>query len=167
MSTLIGIDLGVRKLALAVFYEDVLAGAAEYTSPADLPRDVQLSELGHFALGQAHLHDADSVWIEDVLLGNNAGYSLALAETKGAVMGSLSHLRPGCDIRAVNNKTWKKEILSNGNAGKDTVRNYIHASHPAYAPLCDGDQDRYDAACVGLYGLRILARAGDLHLTSE
>lgn len=164
---LIGIDLGVRKIALALFVENELAITHAYEAIEELPRDMQLLELGHYALDLALLHDVDSVWIEDVLVGNNRKYSLALAETKGAVMSGLSHLRPLCDIRTVNVKEWKREIVGNGNAGKDMVSNYIHATHPGYAALCDGDQDRIDATCVGLYGLRITARASHLHLAPE
>ena len=97
-------------------------------------------------------------------MGNNRKYSLALAETKGAVLGSLSHLRPACDIRTVNVKAWKKEVVGNGNAGKEQVSNYIVATHPAYAAVCDGDQDRIDATCVALYGLRITSRVRELRL---
>lgn len=164
---LVGIDLGVHKIALAVFLENSLAVTHVYEASADLPRDVQLLEMGHYAMSLAHLHSVDSIWVEDVLVGNNRKYSLALAETKGALLGALSHLRPVTDIRTVNVKEWKREIVGNGNAGKDTVMNYMVATHPAYAAQCDGDQDRIDATCVGLYGLRITARASDLHLSSE
>lgn len=163
MSTLIGIDLGVHKIALAVFIGNSLAVTHSYESTAQ-ERDQQLMQLGHYALDVVQLHAADAVWIEDVLVGNNHKYSLRLAETKGAVLGSLAHLRPGCDLRMVNVKAWKKEVVGNGNAGKEQVSNYIVATHPAYAAVCDGDQDRIDATCVGLYGLRITARAAELRL---
>ena len=55
--------------------------------------------------------------------------------------------------------------FGNGNADKDAIRDYIHVTHPAYALLCDGDQDRYDACCVGLYGLDVLAGSEGLKLT--
>lgn len=166
---LIGIDLGIYKVALALFTEDKLSHTQVYEADHDIPRDHQLAEIGSFVSNAALLHNADSVWVEDVLAGNNIKYSLSLAETKGAVLTSLHPLRPynGCDIRTVNVGTWKKEVIGNGNASKDQVKDYIYVTHPAYAPLCGDDQDLCDAACVGLYGLLITSGAKDLQLTSE
>jgi len=158
---LIGIDLGVHKIALAVFTEDELSVTHSYVSDAPM-RDVQLLELGHYALGIAHLHDVDQVWVEEPLLGNNHKYSLAIAETKGAILGSISHLRPNVDIQTVNVQRWKKTVIGRGNATKEQIRDYIDVTHSAYAPLCDGDQDRYDATCIGIYGLLLNARAAQL-----
>jgi Holliday junction resolvasome RuvABC endonuclease subunit len=165
---LAGIDLGVRKIAISVFEEDTMVSGHVYESPAAQDRSQQLMELGHFAHDICLMAKADSVWIESVIVGNNRKYSLGLAETLGAVLGDLGHLfLSGVRIRTVDNKAWKKEIVGNGNADKAAVRNHIVETHPAYAPVCGEDQDLYDAACIGLYGLRISGRALHLHLTSE
>jgi Holliday junction resolvasome RuvABC endonuclease subunit len=162
---LIGIDLGVHKLAMAFFMGNTLADTTAWEAPNDAPRDVQLRELAGAAHEWAVLHEADQVWVEDVLLGNNHKYSLAIAELKGAVLASLGQMRyRGTDVRVVNVASWKREVIGKGNATKEQVRNYIDVTYPPYAPLCDGDQDRYDATCVGLYGLRISARADSLRL---
>jgi Holliday junction resolvasome RuvABC endonuclease subunit len=165
---LIGIDLGTRKIAMALFVHRELVHAYAHESAPDLARDIQLGVLASFAHDLCLLHGAASVWIEDTIIGNNRKYSIQLAEIKGAVMGNLSQLRlsQGTDVRLVDNKTWKKEVCGNGNADKAAVRDYIHASHPAYAPLCGDDQDLYDAACIGLYGLGVLERATDLRLST-
>jgi Holliday junction resolvasome RuvABC endonuclease subunit len=163
--TVMGVDLGIHKIAVALFSQTALVHAQGFTSDSTL-RDVQLHELGMVAQGLAMSHQADSIWIEDTLVGNNRKYSMQLAEAKGAVLSALSHLRggQGTDIRLVNVGTWKKQVCGNGHASKEQVRNYITESHPSYAPLCEGDQDLYDAACIGLYGLQILARAEHLRL---
>ena len=167
--TLIGIDLGIHKVALSVFTEGE-AGFTLYVTEAfetdAQERDLQLMELGAFCYDTAHFHDADSVWIEKPILGNNRKYSLQLAETYGAVLCDLGMLRVanGLDTRSVDNLVWKKEVVGKGNASKDDIRNYIHDVHPAYAAFCGDDQDRYDACCVGLYGLGVLDRASHLSL---
>jgi Holliday junction resolvasome RuvABC endonuclease subunit len=165
---LVGIDLGIHKLALACFTGNTLIDARVVTSDA-AQRDVALREITMAAhVLCSAVWDADAIWVESPLVGNNMKYSLALAETNGALLASLAQLRMrGCDIRSVNVSTWKKEVVGKGNASKEQVSNYIVATHPAYAPFCDGDQDLTDAACIGLYGLRISSRAADLHLTSE
>jgi Holliday junction resolvasome RuvABC endonuclease subunit len=163
---LVGIDLGVRKIAMAVFEGDSLVNVGVHEASNTLPRDLQLLEVASYAHDYGQLHEADSIWIEDTIIGNNRRYSIRLAETKGAIMADLANLRQmnGTDVRLVDNQTWKKHVVGDGHATKETVQNYIRATHPAYAPLCGEDQDLYDAACVGLYGLTITERAGDLHL---
>jgi Holliday junction resolvasome RuvABC endonuclease subunit len=162
---LVGIDLGIHKIALAVFVEGTLVHAEAYEVDDD-DRGVQLAKLGSRTSGLAFLHDADSIWIEDVIIGNNRKYSLRLAETKGAVLASLAlnFIQKGAVTRLVDNQVWKKHVVGSGNATKDMVKDYIEVVHPAYAPLCGDDQDLYDAACVGLYGLQILDRAAHLQL---
>jgi Holliday junction resolvasome RuvABC endonuclease subunit len=162
---LIGIDLGVHKIAMALFINNELADAISWEAPYNIPRDRQLRELAGVAYDWGLGHDADQIWVEEPLMGNNHKYSLAISELKGAVLSHLNVLRSrGCDIRTVNVSSWKREVVGKGNATKEQVSNYIDATHPDYAPFCDGDQDRIDACCVGLYGLRISARADGLRL---
>ena len=156
---LLGIDLGIRKIAIAAFDKGVLVDAASFVSVAE-DRAFQLRELSLIAQSLAILHHAEAAWIEDTLVGNNRKYSLQLTELKGAVMSSLFTL----DVRTVNVQTWKREVVGNAHASKDQVRDYIHVTHGAYAPLCGDDQDRYDATCIGLYGLLITERARGLQL---
>ena len=155
---LMGVDIGIHKLALACF--GIEYHPDSWSVDPELPRAAQLHHLASYAHDLAGLMGIDVVWIEDTLVGNNVKYSIALAETKGAVMAALSDY----DVRLVNVGTWKKQVVGAGNANKDAVRDYIHVTHPAYAPLCGDDQDRYDATCIGLYGLQIMERAEGLRL---
>lgn len=162
--SVVGIDLGIHKIALFCItsgQEDAWDYPATHAE-----RDLQLSEIGAMAHDFCLLHGADSVWIEDVIIGNNRRYSLALAETMGAVLSDLAQMRMGhgTDMRRVDNKTWKKALIGNGNASKDDIRHYIDVTHPQYSPLCGEDQDLYDACCIALYGLQILDRAAHLQL---
>jgi len=162
--SIVGIDLGVHKIALVC----ITTGEQEawLYSATHPERDLQLSELGAMAHDFCLLHQADSVWIEDVIIGNNRKYSIGLAQTLGAVMADLAQLRmgQGTDICTVDNKTWKKALLGNGNASKDEIRDYIDVSQSGYAPQCEGEQDLYDATCIALYGQQILDRAAHLQL---
>lgn len=162
--TVVGIDLGVSKIALVCITQGEQTADAYHAEPGT--RDAQLLALAGYAHDFAILHDADSVWIEDVIIGNNRKYSIGLAQVLGAVLAELGQVRlhNGCDIRTVDNKTWKKTLIGNGNASKDDVRNYITEVHPVYAALCGQDQDLCDAACVALYGRTILDRARTLQL---
>lgn len=162
----IGVDLGTRKITCAIFHEGEegirLAAVPTYTTEGDKPRAVQLWGLGALASSLASLHDAEFVWIERAIMGNNIKYSLAIAEVVGAVSAACAQI--GSDVQLVDNTTWKREVLKNGHASKDDIRNYITVSHPAYALLCEDEQDAYDAACIGIYGITILDRASSLRL---
>lgn len=164
--SVVGIDLGISKIAVVVVFDDILMSPYIYECSPGKPRDVVLHELGVFAHTAIVTHAATSIWIEDTLIGNNRKYSIKLSETKGAVMSYLSHLRTsqGVDIQLVNNQTWKREIVGSGNADKEAVRNHIYDTHPAYAALCGDDQDLYDASCVALYGRQVTERAQHLQL---
>lgn len=102
------------------------------------------------------------------MVGNNTKYSIQLSQTMGAVQSQLAaHYRhKGAGIYTINVGTWKKKICGNGHATKDDIRYTLEQVNPEYARACDridGDelqyrvpiQDRYDAALIGLYGLRI------------
>jgi Holliday junction resolvasome RuvABC endonuclease subunit len=162
--SLVGIDLGVHKIAMYCITEGERE-AWSYEAPHP-HRDLQLLELGAMAHDFALLHGADTVWIEKVIIGNNRKYSIGLAETMGAVLSDLGQVRlhNGLDIRTVDNKAWKKALIGNGNASKEQIRDYIDVAQSAYAPLCGDDQDLYDACCIALYGRLIMDRATHLQL---
>jgi Holliday junction resolvasome RuvABC endonuclease subunit len=155
-----GVDLGIHKVALFLWDVDV-PHAVAWEAPHDYSRAQQLRHLAGYVHDMASTFDTNVVWIEDTLVGNNIKYSISLAETKGAVMAALAaHV----DVRLVNVSTWKKQVVGAGNANKDSVRDYIHVTHGAYAPLCGDDQDLYDACCVALYGLQIMEQSTNLRL---
>lgn len=121
-------------------------------------REQELNHLAQWTFDSIASYSDVRVFIEDGVIGNNRAYSIALAQTAGAVLSKLHCLHtPG--IFMVNNKTWKKEVLGNGNASKEIVRQWLDKTYPMYAASCDGDQDRYDATCVALYGCGVLERA--------
>lgn len=164
-----GIDLGIRKIALSAWRDDKLVSAEAWISPSS-HRANQLSDVAMYAMGFGVMWEPDHIFIEDTLVGNNVKYSLQLTEAKGAVLATLAPLMRLTELQGiftVNNKTWKKEVLGNGNAGKDEVRRYLDDRDSAYSVLCGNDQDRYDAACIGLYGYIIATRAESLQLADS
>lgn len=157
---LMGVDLGIHKVALFLCDGDV-PHAVAWECPEGYPRSKELHHLAGYVHDLASTFDIDSVWIEDTLVGNNVKYSIQLTEVRGAVMAALAmHM----DVRTVNVATWKKEVVGDGHANKDSVRDYIHVTHPDYAALCGSDQDLYDACCISLYGRQITERASGIRL---
>ena len=164
-----GVDLGVHKLSCAVLDDGPPGEPAllrvESMDIGEGARDLQLFALSGYVHDMALSMEVDSVWIEEIIVGNNRKYSLQLAEVKGAVLASMARVRMlnGTDTRTVDNKVWKRELIDNGNASKQEIKNYIIDTHPSYAPFC-GEQDEFDAVAIALYGLTISARAESLHL---
>jgi Holliday junction resolvasome RuvABC endonuclease subunit len=167
--TVLGVDLGIRKIAVAVITDGV-SGYTLYGVPrlvlTKQRREVELHKLATFLQAVSVTYDPDYVFIEKPIIGNNRKYSMQISEVCGAVMGGLgladSDSTPKVDL--VDNKTWKSELLANGNASKEEVQNYIIETHPAYAAFCGEDQDAFDACCIALYGCLILDRAKRLSL---
>jgi len=154
-----GVDLGIHKVACFLWDVD-LPHAFAWTAP-DQSRAQQLHHLAGYVHDMASTFDVSQVWIEDTLVGNNVKYSIQLTEVRGAVMAALAmHV----DVQLVNVATWKKQIVGDGHANKDSVRDYIHVTHGAYAPLCGDDQDLYDACCIALYGRHINDQSKNLRL---
>lgn len=165
MTRVMGIDLGIHKVAYALWDDGpTLLGAEAYEAQVTLrpeSRPRELMDIGDFVYEAAHHTKPDYVFIEDTLIGNNRKYSIQLAQVMGSVLSSLGLLATEQEVEVftVNVSTWKKQVVGNGNASKSLVKNYIDVVHSAYAVLCEGDQDRYDAACIGLYGLSVHDRA--------
>lgn len=155
-----GVDLGIHKVAMFGWDGEVPFAHATAVDPS-WSRAAQLHQLAGRVHDAALAHEVSGVWIEDTLIGNNRKYSLQLTEVRGAVMGALGRQ---WDVRLVNVATWKSQVVGDGHANKDSVRDYIHVTHGSYAPLCGDDQDLYDAACIALYGRQTMERARDLHL---
>jgi Holliday junction resolvasome RuvABC endonuclease subunit len=164
----IGVDLGIHKIAWSVWEDDVLKHTDAWVSTRPL-RHEELTELGSIFSGVIAMHEPDQIFIEDTMIGNNRKYSIQLSQTMGAILSACGlatqiHTMVGKDIPVipVNNKTWKREVIGNGNAAKDMVRFWLDDVSNAYSVLCGNDQDRFDAAAIGYYGYVISRRAEGL-----
>ena len=165
----VGIDLGIRKAAYAVWdHEEMLitTGAREVRPQH---RAAELTVISEWVLDVVYPiskreYEIVNVFIEEPLIGNNRKYSLNVAMTYGAVLAELGWLQNegSIAIYGVNVAHWKRGTVGVGNASKEQIKNYIHEIHSSYPALCGNDQDRIDAACIGLYGCRVSARADGL-----
>jgi len=167
--TVLGVDLGVRKVAVAVI-TDGIAGYTLYSIPRlELVKQIrshELHKLASFVQAVVSTYQPDYMFIEQPIVGNNRKYSMQLSESCGAVIGALGLSPEQTDpkVEMVDNNTWKKELLLKGHASKSDIQNYIVDTHPAYAAFCGDDQDAFDACCIALYGVQILDRASRLSL---
>jgi len=153
---IVGVDLGIRKIALSIWQDELLVHTAAFESKAGT-REKELMECADWLAVLVDYENPDYVIIEETLVGNNVKYSIKLAQMMGACLLRMAELQQ--DTLTVNVSTWKREVLGKGNASKDMVRDYLMSYNSVYPELCGWDQDRFDAACIGYYGFIIHRRA--------
>ena len=159
---IVGIDLGTRKAALAEFnitargVVTLRSCLAVYVHPTQ--RGKELSRLSH-DVGEICAH-ANYVFIEEPLVGRGVKASMQISQTAGAIMANLA--TRGIHNELVNVKHWKKDVVGNGNASKEMIKMWLNTHHTAYDAACEGDQDKVDACCIGLFGIATLERVDSL-----
>lgn len=152
-----GVDLGKNKAALSRFTNTgALIDVSYLELDTHLRRATNLHELAEWVRFQV---DSRAVlYIEEPLVGRNTRVSLELAQTAGAVMAACYR----CHITLVPVGSWKSSIVNAGNASKEQVAAWLKTNHPDWYEKCIGNQDRIDATCIGLYGVRVEQRATKL-----
>lgn len=88
------------------------------------------------------------VFIEQAVYVQNIKATLAIDAVINAVR--FTCIRLGIPYFIIDNKSWKKDVLGNGNASKEDIMRF--------AKVKWGDeiktQDEADAACIAMYGKR-------------
>ena len=88
-------------------------------------------------------------FIENSIYVQNFKTSVGITKTIGLVEALLGfHDVP---YFPVDNKSWKKDILSNGNASKDEI---MHFAKTRWGEEHITEQDYADASCIALYGVK-------------
>lgn len=158
-----GVDLGVRKAAIAILDGPNMLYVGAFESKA-VSRSTQLHEVAAWVLKHCIEHKVEAVYVEEPLVGRSTRVSLQIAQTAGGVLCTLDHLGHLSGPYLVSNTSWKKEVTGKG-AGKDIkkhIREWLDEMFPGYAAQCDGDQDQYDATCIAIYGERQQRLAAEL-----
>lgn len=92
----------------------------------------------------------DVVWLEEPVMGKSVRPTIVQSYVSGMVQGTVA--RTGARIHLVNNKTWKKVVVGNGNASKEDTTAFLKRHFPSCVRICGADQDLYDAAGLAIYG---------------
>lgn len=159
-----GMDVGTRRVALACpddlfTYRLSLEGTrARREYPNEWDAGARLGEMlaeavyARYGLSSAdHEFFAERPFPRTHGKGANPRTSVGQALSLGAI---ATHL-PG-RLSAWEPRVWKKELLGNGNAGKDHIRDWLTTHRPALAAAAD-TQDELDAFCIGTHGLQVVA----------
>jgi Holliday junction resolvasome RuvABC endonuclease subunit len=102
------------------------------------------------------------LFIEDPVMGRAGAKATVVQAQAHGVMQAVAIQCGVTSVYSVNNKTWKKDVVGYGNSSKEDVSAWLEREQPGLFRLCAGDQDLIDAACIGLYGQRILRLSAGL-----
>ena len=149
MIRIVGIDLDSKKIA-AVLFVDGEFNQLLFFQSKNKNTDERLFELYKYFESMVIKHlKPDKVFIEDSIYVANFKTSKALSESIGNVK-LLCRLNQ-IPFELVSNKTWKKEIIGNGNASKADIKKFVLEQKP---DLIDEPQDIFDSFCVAKFGVR-------------
>lgn len=148
---IVGIDPGMRRLTLY--------SSEGMRDEVEVAKDERWNELRSLA---DYLRTALQNWNrmktiqriyceEPVVAGaRNIRTTIGIAETVGMVLSC------GLPVTLVPVSSWKKEVIGNGSATKDQVREWYFGGH---TPGVEITQDTCDAAAITEYGVRDMDRA--------
>lgn len=164
MSRVFGMDLSSRKLAIVQLDLETDGNFAFWTFTADKKEKNRGKVLAYLNEELDSLFDIvmlgedDYVFVEHPVVGRGGAHAtIVQAQVQGVVLSS-SVLCGASGVYPVNVQTWKKDIVGNGRADKDRVREFLSESHPLLSELAGEDQDLVDASCVALYGKDVIHR---------
>ena len=153
-----GVDLGVRK---AHFFG---ASSTPILFSIDLAklqsRDLELKgmsfDIKNFFSNLLPEENGDIFFIEEPVLAGtrNIRIMMQIAQVSGVVASSI--ISPAYFVPV---SSWKKATVGKGNAKKEDIRHWLFTKFPLYSAACertDSPQDYADAACVAIYGSKML-----------
>lgn len=141
-----GVDVGMRRLAVACVEAEVYLSVDLGTKAGDRQREL----AGLCAWFSGKVDPEAEVWVETAIGGasGNMQTAIKLAMTVGALHGIA---RPG-HMFTVAPSSWKAAVVGHGHADKVDVARWVKTRLPASAKACAGDQDLLDAVCIATYG---------------
>lgn len=141
-----GVDVGMRRLAVACVEAEVYAAVDLGTKPGQRQRELQ-KLCGWF---EEQVPPEAEVWVETAIGGasGNLQTAIKLAMTVGALHG----VHRSGPMFTVAPSSWKAAVVGHGHADKDAVRDWVASRLPKSAKACAGVQDLYDAVCIATFG---------------
>ena len=135
----IGIDVNSKEVALAAMGNYVL----EFFSTIKIETLGLLVEDLKDVFG---VYKPDRINIEDSIYIQNYKTSKMIAEIVSAC--KIACEQAGFEWEIVSNKSWKKQVIGNGNATKEQIRKVIAEKYPQ---LQESSQDLIDATAIAMW----------------
>lgn len=151
MNPVIGVDCSTKRLAFVIL--DGPKGPVE-TFLVEAPKgkgwQLRLLALADEARHFFAQYNLCSVYVEEAPLGRGFRATLEVGYVVAATL--VEAMRAGHIVMPVNVSTWKKQVLGNGRADKDQIREW--ATEFIFKPAGiepPKEQDLHDAACIAAF----------------
>lgn len=153
MTIFLGVDPAAQRLDAVVIMSDGSWVLHKRTMPKDIvERCVVAQRWIESIVKPLCAIDIVEAGVEEPVLSGftrrSGNGSLPVAKVHGALLAGAA--RAGARVTPMNNKTWKRTIVGNGNAGKPQVNLWVRKHWPALWVEANGRQDTCDAACIAL-----------------
>tara|TARA_R110002020_G_scaffold12392_4_gene45403 strand:+ start:490 stop:945 length:456 start_codon:yes stop_codon:yes gene_type:complete len=143
-----GIDCSSKAVHLAIIDdEEAIVDLKKYGSKAKLA-EARFYEILDQVYDDLSIIDISAAAIESAIYIQNAKATIAIASVVAGVKYGLH--RGGISFAAVDNNTWKRQVLGRGNAKKSDIMDFAVDLWGDRFP----EQDYADAACIALWGKR-------------
>lgn len=154
MSTIvIGLDPSSKKIAVAISVNGRKPTVKTKVLSKDNPTACHEAEVWVKELVRSLRKPGVKVYlfVEDPVVGRGGARSTIMqALVQGGMLAG--GIAGGAEVHKVNNSSWKKRVVGNGNMGKPGIKDWVRQNWPAYYLLSGGDQDLIDAGCILKYG---------------
>lgn len=161
----IGLDPSSAKIAMTI----AIDGAKPYMLSRNFVKggDIGLICLAMFRYTRSKLlplvNDNDEVhmFIEEPVYVRGHAAVIRQARANGAILAGARSA--GARTHLVQNTSWKKKVIGNGNANKAAVSRWVRDNWSYAYVLSSKDQDLIDSACILRYGQLTLDIADNLN----
>ena len=143
-----GIDCSSKAVHIAIL-DDVenLVQLKKYASKEKVAED-RFYEILDQVYDDLSIINISAAAIESAIYIQNAKATIAIASVVAGVKYGLH--RSSISFKAVDNNTWKRQVLGRGNAKKSDIMDFAVDLWGDRFP----EQDYADAACIALWGKR-------------
>lgn len=155
---LLAIDPSLSSTGFAVFDEEenLIECGKIKTGPTTSEED-RLVKISNKMRGIVENYKINKVVMESQFFSKNAKTSMQLSRVRGSIIYALRTL--GCDFHYLTPTEARKLLISQGNAKKEDIADYIRENVINLGPLIDRackekNSDIYDAIGIGLAFLK-------------
>lgn len=146
---IVGMDFGKRRLAIGWPYWC-------FTAVIDMDkygwhRSLELKQLREYSV--ARLPADVIIWGETPYLSGGVASNPTTTADLAMSIGAVQSAQKWAGFETIAPNTWKAAVVGNGHATKDEIQAWLLEHHPELAAACNGDENAYDAMCIGLYGI--------------
>ena len=151
MMKIIGVDASTKRIAIVQFKDGNLDDW-NLISSMEFSLDERIFDLYHKFKEQIECRFKPGLVIfEEIPYVRNFRATRALSEIVGCCKLVCQENR--IEYKVVNNTVWKKQILGNGRASKDLIKEFVINRYPI---LSFEKQDILDACAIALLGVNLV-----------